>query len=40
MTPDTPEDLDDPNYNALPDNPTFKDQYYHQKWNEKKYGGL
>jgi hypothetical protein len=38
LVPDRPEDLDDPDYFELPDNPTFKDMYRHGKWKEKKYG--
>jgi hypothetical protein len=34
--PDTPEDVLDPDYYPLPENPRFKDLYYHGVWKEKK----
>jgi hypothetical protein len=40
LPPDSPEDLLDEDYFFLPDNPTFKDQYRHSVWKEKKYGKL
>jgi hypothetical protein len=40
LVPDSPLDLQDPDYYPLPDNPTFKDQYFHSKWRNKKQGQL
>ena len=40
LVPDSPDDLHDPDYYPLPDNPTFKDQFYHGVWREKKQGKL
>jgi hypothetical protein len=38
LVPDSPADLQDPDYYALPDNPTFLDQFYHGRWQDKKQG--
>jgi hypothetical protein len=40
LVPDSPDDLQDPDYYPMPDNPTFKDQFYHGVWREKKQGKL
>ena len=40
LVPDHPDDLNDPDYFELPDNPTLKDMYRHAAWKEKKQGGL
>jgi hypothetical protein len=37
---DSPDDLLDPDYFQLPENPTFKDQFKHGVWRQKKYGKL
>ena len=37
---DQPEDVLDPDYFQLLENPTFKDQFRHAVWKEKKYGKL
>ena len=36
MVPDRPEDLDDPDYYPLPENPRFKDLFYNSVWKDKK----
>jgi hypothetical protein len=38
--PDSPDDLMDPDYYPLPDNPTFRDAWYHGRWKKKKAGGF
>lgn|GEM_PF-3343436 len=40
LVPDSPQDLTDPDYFELPENPTFKDLFSHGKWKQKKYGQL
>jgi hypothetical protein len=40
LVPDHPDDLLDPDYFPLPENPTLKDQLYHGIWKQKKQGGL
>jgi hypothetical protein len=40
LVPDHPDDLLDPDYFPLPENPTLKDQLYHGIWKEKKQGGM
>ena len=40
LVPDHPDDLLDPDYFPLPENPTLKDQLYHGIWKEKKQGIL
>jgi hypothetical protein len=36
MVPDRPEDLDDPDYYPMPENPRFKDLFYNGVWKDKK----